>query len=891
MMRRPTVRRLTCAMFGVLSLAIALLTSRAAGAQSWRTTAAHLGTSTRVLLVGTRPEDEDNALIAWLSRGQHIETAFLSLSRGESGRNVAGAERNAPLAVVRTAELLAERERDGARQFFTRAFDPGATPDDALIARAWPRELVLIDVVSIIRAFRPHVIIALNDSASGDDATRRYTAAVIAAAYTLAADSALMDPRGTARVPPWQVGRLFTRVAKVVDTTQAVTRIDVGVFDRESGRSFVELGSEISRLQRTQGPSPGATLGPSERLLRLDSTRVGTGAGLFGGLNTSITRVRAAVPAEVMPQFDSLRTGIDQLSREATQLDADSVASALASIVAAASAVRVELGCPDVSTVSTCGGLRGDLATVLSTIHTRAVTAFTGAAGLVIDAVADRQLVAAGDSVGVTVTLYNGGARTLALRRLALAAQTRLTVIHRDTSIVLLPGSVVRYSAQVRMLSPTYHWWQINGLLTGTLLQQLTNGTKTAVAPRMLMGEDRVITSSVEVTVQSGAREVPIVSQPIVYRTTTALRGDNRAPLIGVPETSLLLERSAEYERAGQAVDRLFRVYVASARSTADTVAVTLQLPMGMIADSLTRTVALPPFSARNLFFRIRGAMAAGTHTIEASARSVAAAPASPNTPAPPPRLFTLGTVINEYPHIPTQHFVRFSKDRIESVDLTLPPRFRVGYMRGTEDLRPAFAQLRLGVQSLDLALVPVADLSTLTAIIIGAGALRSESAMLAAPALRAFMSRGGVVQVLPAGPELSRSGLLPKLLTMNETSAARDVNFAQFTLVDGDSPFFRTPNRVTVEQLEMWSGDRGCALFGGMEEGYSRPLVMSTARQSMVHPALVSAPMGKGRIVITSMCLAQQLEAAQPAAPRLLVNLLTNSPVRASGGVRSGAR
>lgn len=871
---------------GLRTLALGVLltvtTPRLSPAQVWRTEATHLATSTRVLLVGTRPDDEDNALTVWLRRGQHIETAFLSLTRGEAGRNVAGAERNAPLAVVRTAELLAERERDGARQFFTRAFDLGNTPDEKLVAAAWPRELVLIDVVSIIRAFRPHVIIALNDTAREPDASRRYTASLLASAFALAADTTLMPSRSTARLPAWNVARLYTRVDSLADSTRAVTRVDVGVFDRESGRSFAELGSEIARLQRTQGPSSSAALGPAVRLLRLDSTTVGTAPTLFGALNTSITRVRAAVPAEAVAQFDSLRASLSLLERDGTRLEPDSLATLLSSVITSANAVRLELSCPDVSTASTCAGLRGDLATTLATIHSRAVLAFTGAAGVVIDAVAERQLVAAGDSVAVTVTVFNGGTRSLTLKRLALSAQTRLTVIHRDTNIVIPPAGLVRYTAPVRMLSPTRHWWQVNGMLSGTLLQQLTTGVKEAVAPQLLLGEDRLFTSSVEMTLQSGARGIPIVTAPIVYRAPSALRGDERYAVIGVPETSLLFERSAEYERAGQQVDRLFRVYVSSARSTADTVAVTLQVPVGMVADSLTRTVALPPFGARNLFFRLRGAMAAGSHTIEASARSVAAvAPPVNGQPVAPPRLFTLGTVINEYPHIPTQHFVRFAKDRVESLDLRLPPLFRVGYMRGTEDLRLAFTQLRLSVQSLDLALLPMADLSTLSAIVIGAGALRSESAFLAAPALRGFMQRGGVVLVLPGGRELARSGMLPNLLEMQEVGAARDVNFTEFVLVDDKSPFFRTPNRISLDQFEMWSGDRACGLFGGMEAAYSAPLAMTTASHARVQPALVTAPVGKGRIVITTMCLAQQLEAAQPAAPKLLVNLLTRPTAR----------
>lgn len=881
--RRKVARWCVCA--------AALLSSSAAHAQTWRTDATHLGSSTRVLIVGTRPDDEDNALIVWLRRHRHIETAFLSLTRGEAGRNAAGAERNAPLAVVRTAELLAERERDRARQFFTRAYDVGMSQDSALVSRVWPRDSVLIDIVSIVRGFRPHVIIALNDTAREEDATRRYTASLVASAYTIAGDTVRMPTRVTARLPAWNASRLFTRVDTLRNPAHSVTRVDVGAFDRESGRTLSETGAEIAQFKRTQGASTGPALGPAVRLLRLDSTRVGNDSALFGSMDTSMTRLRAAVPAEFASQFDSLLSQISQLNRDAGHSDADSTAALLSSVIAQATSVRLELGCRDTSTVSTCESTRGDLAVALATIHSRAVRAFAAASGLVIDAVSERQLVAAGDSTRVTVTIYNGGSRSLTLRRLALAAQTRLSVVHRDTNIVIPPAGVVRYNASVRMLAATHHWWQINGLVSGTLLLNLRGSPGVTVAPQLLMGEDRLVTSGAEVTITASGHDIPIVTGPIVFRGPTALRGENRAPMIGVPETSLLLERLAEYERAGQSVDRLFRVQVGSARSTVDTVAVTLQLPMGMVADSLTRTVALPPFSARNLFFRIRGAMAAGTHTIEASARSVATAPPPPpNTPVAPPRLFTLGTIVNEYPHIPSQHFVRFAKDRIESVDLRLPPGFRVGYMRGTEDLRSAFAQLRLSVQSLDLALIPVADLSTLTAIVIGSGALRSESALLAAPALRAFMERGGVVLVLPAGPELQRSGILPFALHMNEPTANNGVPFTSFTMVDAASEFFRSPNRATIEQFDMWSGDRACGQFGGYTSEYRVPLVMTTATQSRVESAVVTAPFGKGRIVITSMCLAQQLEAAQPAAPKWLVNLLTNAP-RAGARSRTGTR
>jgi hypothetical protein len=79
----------------------------------------------RVLVIGAHPDDEDTALLTALARGQGAETAYLSLTRGDGGQNLIGPELSEGLGVVRTGELLAARELDGGRQYFTRAFDYG----------------------------------------------------------------------------------------------------------------------------------------------------------------------------------------------------------------------------------------------------------------------------------------------------------------------------------------------------------------------------------------------------------------------------------------------------------------------------------------------------------------------------------------------------------------------------------------------------------------------------------------------------------------------------------------------------------------------------------------------------------------------------------------------
>src|SRR5438093_10804646 len=84
-----------------------------------------LGTTARVLMIGAHPDDEDTQLLAWLARGRHVETAYLSLTRGDGGQNLIGNELGAVLGMIRTEELLAARRLDGTHQYFTRAYDFG----------------------------------------------------------------------------------------------------------------------------------------------------------------------------------------------------------------------------------------------------------------------------------------------------------------------------------------------------------------------------------------------------------------------------------------------------------------------------------------------------------------------------------------------------------------------------------------------------------------------------------------------------------------------------------------------------------------------------------------------------------------------------------------------
>src|SRR5690348_13045724 len=168
---------LVCGM--VMGLASSAMSQRA-DADALGEEIAGFGTSARVLVIGAHPDDEDTQLITYLAKARHIETAYLSLTRGDGGQNLIGNELGPALGMIRTEELLAARRIDGGHQYFSRAYDFGfvKTLDETL--NRWPKDSILSDAVAIVRAFRPQIIIAVFTGTPADGHGQHQYSGVIA---------------------------------------------------------------------------------------------------------------------------------------------------------------------------------------------------------------------------------------------------------------------------------------------------------------------------------------------------------------------------------------------------------------------------------------------------------------------------------------------------------------------------------------------------------------------------------------------------------------------------------------------------------------------------------------------------------------------------------------
>src|SRR5262249_12018419 len=158
---------------------------------------------------------------------------YLSLSRGEGGQNLIGPELGEELGLIRSEELLGARALDGARQYFTRAFDFGFSKTLAETERFWPRDSVLKDVVRVVRRLRPQIIVAVFSGTPRDGHGQHQMAGWVAPeAFKAAGDPARFPELAREGLAPWTPLKLYRNVRfDPGGATGAAVTLEGGVLD------------------------------------------------------------------------------------------------------------------------------------------------------------------------------------------------------------------------------------------------------------------------------------------------------------------------------------------------------------------------------------------------------------------------------------------------------------------------------------------------------------------------------------------------------------------------------------------------------------------------------------------------------------------------------------
>jgi LmbE family N-acetylglucosaminyl deacetylase len=728
----------------------------------------------RVLWIAAHPDDEDTQLIAWLARGRRVETAYLSLTRGDGGQNLIGNELGEALGVIRTEELLAARRIDGAHQYFARGYDFGFSKTADETRKHWPQDSLLNDVMTVIRAFKPHIVITTFSGTPRDGHGHHQVSAIVARqAYDLAAD--------TTRFPtnvfgaPW-IPLKFYRLARFSPQDRTIA-INVGEYDPNLGLSYQEIAADSRSQHKSQGEGTLRRKGVVWDYLTREDSRVPVPAAkeeksIFAGLDTSRLRVQdgRVAPPETPPS-------------------------------------------------------------------------------LALEAVADRQAVAVGDTARITMTLYNRG---------RVPVRIESGEIHFPAP--LLPDSSYQWTQPFVGREITQPWWLAQPR-TGDLFTPRINGVSEDERERQKWAH-------VMVTTAQGA--VSDVAAPIVFHYVDRVRGDVQRPLIVAPGISITLDQAVTMARANGPFNQLLMATLRSAFRDTTSVTVSLVLPRGLAADSTTRTIVMAPGVTRVVIFKVSGSLVRGTHQLVATARAK-------------DRSFQTGYIPIEYPHINPQRIYRPSTLTINAADVILPAKLNVAYISGVGDnVAPVLQQLGVPITIVDAADLPQTNLSRFTAIIVGPRAYQASPTLQDNnDYLLAYVRNGGRLVVQYGQAEMQRPGVMPYPMTLAPRAERVTDENAPVTFTDPRSPLLNSPNKITQDDFNGWVQERASYMPSTFDSHYRSMLSMNDPGEQPNRAAVLAAPYGRGTYIYVPLALFRQLPAGVPGSARIFANLLGGNTIK----------
>ncbi len=292
-----------------------------------------VGVSGRVLYVTAHPDDEHNGLLVRLARGMGLRTALLTVTRGEGGQNAIGSELFDALGVLRTEELMAMHRMDGAEQYFGRPYEFGYSFSVEETLEKWGREQTTGDIVRVIRAFRPDVVLTLPLEAPGRGGQHHQAVAQLTRdAFRAAADPARFPDQLSAGLEPWQARKLYQggTGSFPVDLPGTPVEMATGVYDPLLGMTWQELGSLARSMHRCQDmgqlkADPGAARGVYF-LVDAEPAIEAAEDDILGGVDTTLVGLARFAPgatlgsalAELQEKASLAREAFDPLTLDDT---------------------------------------------------------------------------------------------------------------------------------------------------------------------------------------------------------------------------------------------------------------------------------------------------------------------------------------------------------------------------------------------------------------------------------------------------------------------------------------------------------------------------------------------------------------------------------------------
>lgn len=782
-----------------------------------------LGRTARVLYVAAHPDDENTRLLTYLANGEHLNVAYLSLTRGGGGQNLIGSEKGPLLDAIRTEELLAARRIDGARQFFTNIRDFGFSKRTEETLSIWGEEAALSDVVWVIRSFQPDLIITRFDETPPNHGHHMASSRLAKMAFEAAADPSRFPEHVREGVSPWKAERVLYNVSRWRhrEVPEGALVLDVGGYDPRLGLSFGEVAARSRSEHKSQGFGASGERGKKEEFfIHLAGSR--PKEGILEGIPLGWERYGEAAS----PYVAAIEAARAKLERDRPEAALPELLRAHEALDALPDEVRVREA-------------RQELERVIA-----------AAAGLFVRATAPRAAVAPGDAVEVKLEVIARRPVSVELEEIRFPGGEILEVEEA------LPENEVRtYEAEVRI--PANAPISVPAWLRETPSEGRFHAPSLRDIGRP-KDEPALLTS---IVFHFSGRRITLPA-PTVFAYTDRVHGERIEEVRIAPPATLTPAREAVLFPHGKTQRVSFTL-----RSSVERLegSVHLGLPKGWKASPAELPVSLEGIGAeRVIHFEVSAEPGAEPLEIRPFVRVGG-------------REFAFREDRIDYPHIPPFTLVRPVSLRLVPAELEIPAGL-VGYLPGAGDtVAEDLAHLGVQVEILDDRALRTGDLGRYQAIVLGVRAHNTRPELRGLKArLMEYVQEGGtlLVQYLVSnwwapfddsiGPTEIRIG--PGRVTDER---------AKVSFVDPAHPLLQAPHRITEADFEGWVQERGLYFASEWSEDYQPLFRMADPEEEAQEGSTLVAEHGKGRFVYTGLSFFRQLPAGVPGAYRLFLNLL----------------
>jgi LmbE family N-acetylglucosaminyl deacetylase len=893
-----------------------------------------LSTTASVMMIVAHPDDEDGALLTYLSRGLGARVTLLTLTRGEGGQNAMSAESYDALGVIRTNELLKASEYYGVKQLWGTEVDFGFSKTQEEAFSQWDHDRVLYDAVLAVRRERPQVIVSTFVGGITDGHGHHQVSGEIAQeVFKAAADPKVFPEQLKDGLQPWQPLAVYSMVpfapisdGKMFDYAtgkwaparfknyvtgawsseppSADVTIQVGTLDPVLGLSYVQIAREGWGQQKSQNGGANPTLsGPATTSYHLwavapraaaEPGTKSTNYDLFHNSRVNIDTSLAGLASFAAPNSPETTNSPEMIRARLHQLDLDlkNFEAERRSLTEIAAAHKLAAIYDDALILrrawvaANFGGFnKPGMGMTIPEIMGK--SSFSSELNLKIE----QFQAALKELLGLDLAAFTSrgsGAQAGPFRGASADEMPRSVV----------PGEEFRvrvHSAQATAETRLSRVW-LESASGDPWKNEDTSGQLEPTAPVI----DRIFkvqaSANAEPTQPYFTR--PNTEQPYYDLTNPEYRERSFAPYP--------LAAWAEFTfdglpiRLGQVVQTLARV--PGPGGVYEPLVVTPAIGIRMEPEARILPLDGSPLPVRVTIH----AQAAAEGTVElklpagwrskpakATFHLDEAGDSEPVQFSVTPTVaqdgsFALRAVAKSngqayetgwqrvgYAGLRPYNLYRPAELKTRKIDVKLAPGVRIGYVMGTGDLVPeAIEGMGLTPHLLTSAELASSDLSAWNVIVIGIRAYSARPELAAAqPRLDAFVRAGGTLIV----QYQSANFPAPLPLSMGGRTAERVVDErAPVKLLEPANPLLAWPNTITATDFDGWLEERGHSFLDTWDPAYTALTETADPGQDPQRGGLLVAHPGKGTYIYVAFALHRQLPELVPGAYRLLANLLS---------------